>query len=156
MARMMIVKRTLRFALVIGLSAAGALAYDVTDRGKLFGSWELDMQAADSPVTWTLMKKENGAVVTNREEDKIVANYECKLDGSTCQNKVGKDKVELSMWFNGPKLVLMETKGDRILKRRFHALAQGDVLELEIIPLVPDGQLKTLHFKRVELSAPRR
>ena len=59
----------------------------------------------------------------------------------------------VSMWFNGPRLVELETKGSEVVKRRFMILPKGDVMEMELIPIVPGGKPETFQFKRVELSA---
>ena len=58
-------------------------------------------------------------------------------------------KSRISMWFNGPKLVEMETKGSQVVKRRFSITGDGDTLDLETIPIAPAGKVETSHFKRV-------
>jgi hypothetical protein len=53
------------------------------------------------------------------------------------------------MWFNGAKLVEVETTGNPVIKRRFGVTGDGDSMELEIIPIAPDGSSTVAHFKRV-------
>jgi hypothetical protein len=54
------------------------------------------------------------------------------------------------MWFNGDKLVELETKGREVVKRSFAVPQQGDTLEVEVIPIVPEGRTETLHFARAQ------
>ena len=51
--------------------------------------------------------------------------------------------------FNGSKLVLLETRGDQVVKRLFATAQTGDILDLDVIPMTPDGKTETLHFQRV-------
>jgi hypothetical protein len=54
------------------------------------------------------------------------------------------------MWFNGPKLVELETKGKEVVKRRFAVAGEGDTLEIEVIPIEPAGKTETLRFRRLQ------
>ncbi len=56
------------------------------------------------------------------------------------------------MWFNGAKLVELETRGNQVVKRRFTVTGDGDSMELETIPLVPAGSGETTHFKRAPVG----
>ena len=56
------------------------------------------------------------------------------------------------MWFNGSKLVEMETRGPHRVKRRFSISSDTDSMELETIPIVPPGKSETAHFKRVSAA----
>ncbi len=47
------------------------------------------------------------------------------------------------MWFLGPKLVQLET-------RRFSVTDQGDVMQVELIPISPGGKPETVKFRRVQ------
>ena len=71
--------------------------------------------------------------------------------GKECGVKDAGRRAKVSMYFNGPKLVEMETgaKGTPVVKRRFSIAADGDTMDLETIPLVPAGPTETTHFKRV-------
>ncbi len=56
----------------------------------------------------------------------------------------------MTLYFNGPNLVMLETKGSEVVKRRFGPTEKGDTLELEVIPMGADGKPETLHFQRVQ------
>jgi hypothetical protein len=71
----------------------------------------------------------------------------------SCDVKTAGKKATVSLWFNGPRLVEMETKGSDVVKRRFTILPQGDVMEMEVIPIVPSGKTESVQFKRAQLTA---
>lgn len=69
--------------------------------------------------------------------------------GKECASEDAGRRSKVSMWFNGPMLVELETRGSQIVKRRFRITANGDTMDLETIPIVPPGKSETVHFKRV-------
>lgn len=81
--------------------------------------------------------------------ERKVAEFECGTEGSECAIKDTGRHAKVSMWFNGSKLVVLETRGDRIVKRRFGVSGKEDTLEPEIIPIMPAGKTETLRFRRV-------
>jgi hypothetical protein len=137
-------------AALIGASLSSiALADDYTDREKLAGTWQA--QGAAKTV-WVLESQGEGFHITNSLGDKKVAEYACGL-GKECEVKDGGKKVKITLYFNGPKLVVVETKGDEVVKRRFGVAEQADTLDLEVIPVAPAGKTETLHFQRVQTAA---
>jgi hypothetical protein len=133
---------------------AAALADDQGDRQKLIGSWELQGAAESSPASsWTFSTANNSIRVTQLEGANKIADFACGTAGTSCEVKTAGKKATVSMWFNGPLLVEMETKGSDVVKRRFKILPQGDVMEMEVIPIVPGGKTETFQFKRVQLAA---
>lgn len=142
------ISTSLTLVLLFGLSA---MAADNGDRDKLFGSWVETGNSASS--TWTFAGTGDSFHVTQVDGTAKVADYPCEADGKQCAVKLAGKKAEVSMYFNGPKLVLLETQGPTVVKRRFAVLEQGDTMEMEVIPIVPGGKTETVQFKRVALSA---
>jgi hypothetical protein len=141
-------------AILLFLFGAAAHADDQSDRQKLIGSWELQGAAENSPASsWTFSTANNSIRVTQLEGGNKVADFACGTGGTSCEVKASGKKATVSMWFNGPLLVEMETKGSDVVKRRFKILPQGDVMEMEVIPIVPSGKTETFQFKRVQLAA---
>ena len=139
--------------LLLSLGAA-ALADDQSDRQKLLGSWELQGTVENtSSSSWTFSPAKDSIQVTQLEGGNKVADFACGTAGATCEIKAAGKKATVSMWFNGPLLVEMETKGSDVVKRRFKILPQGDVMEMEVIPIVPSGKTETFQFKRAQLAA---
>lgn len=141
---------------VILLLLLGTLAFadDEGDRQKLIGSWEQQGAAEGGPASsWTFSPTKDLIRVTQLEGGNKVAEFSCGTEGSGCEVKAAGKKATVSMWFNGPMLVEMETKGSDVVKRRFKILSPGDVMEMEVIPIVPGGKTETLEFKRAQLAA---
>jgi len=136
---------------VMLLLSLGAEAHpdDQGDRQKLIGSWEPQGAAENTPTSsWTFSTARNATRVTQRDGGSKVADFTCGTDGVSCEINVAGRKALVSMWFNGPRLVELETKGSEVVKRRFRILSQGDLMEMEVIPIVPRGKTETFEFKR--------
>ena len=141
-------------AILLLASGAAALADDQTDRQKLIGSWEQQGAAENSSASsWIFSAANNSIRVTQLEGSNKVTDFTCGTAGASCEVKTAGKKATVSMWFNGPLLVEMETKGSDVVKRRFKILPQGDVMEMEVIPIVPGGKTETFQFKRAQLAA---
>lgn len=126
-----------------------AFAADGPDRTKLLGSWET---AAPQPrVIWTLTANGDSVHIAHTEEGKL-SELECNTVGRECKVKDAGKPVKLSMWFNGPNLVMMETRGSDVVKRRFQVNDDGSAMELEVIPIVPQGKPEVVHLTRAATS----
>jgi hypothetical protein len=138
----------------VGLAAlvfSVAAFADDADRAKLMGSWE--SQSGNSE-TWLLEAKGDAVHITYLQGDKKLAEFECDTDGKDCATKVGGHSAKMSLWFNGSKLVVLETKGSEVVKRRFAIAGAGEEMDLEIIPIASDTKAETVHFKRARIAAP--
>ena len=85
--------------------------------------------------------------VTYMLGDRKVMDFECSTQGKECEIKDSGKSAKVSLWYNGPTLVELETKGNEVVKRRFAAAPQ-DSLSVEVIPVQPDGKTETVHFRR--------
>ena len=79
-----------------------------------------------------------------------VADFACATEGTPCEIKTGGKRAMVSLWFNGPRLVEMETKGSEVVKRRFKIAPVSGMMEMEVIPIVPGGKTETFGFKRAQ------
>lgn len=132
------------------LLASTAFADDDSSRAKLIGKWQQSDGNADVKSTWDLEEGLADSIhVTNTSGSQTVAEFECNTVGKECAFKDAGRKSKVSMWFNGPKLVQMETRGSQVVKRRFSITGDGDTMDLETIPIAPAGKVETSHFKRV-------
>jgi hypothetical protein len=125
------------------------LADDAEERAKLTGTWQ--SQGGAVKAVWILESQGDAFHIVNSQGDKKMAEYACAL-GKDCEVKDGGRKVKVMLYFNGSKLVLIETKGDQIVKRLFATAQTGDALDLEVIPMAPDGKTETLHLQRVHAT----
>jgi hypothetical protein len=132
------------------LLVSTAFADDDSSRAKLMGKWQQSDGNGEAKSTWALEEVTADSIhVTNSSGAQTVAEFECNTLGKECAVKDAGRKSKVSMWFNGPKLVELETKGSQVVKRRFSITGDGDAMELETIPIAPDGKVETAHFKRV-------
>jgi hypothetical protein len=126
-----------------------AFADDATERAKLNGTWQSQGGSGGAVnAVWTLDSQGDAFHITNSLGDKKIAEFACSL-GKECEVKDAGRKVKVTLFFNGPKLVLLKTRGEEVVKLRFGAVETGDALELEVIPVSPDGKTETLHLKRL-------
>jgi hypothetical protein len=70
-----------------------------------------------------------------------------------CEGTVAGNKVTVSMYYDGPALVQLETKGSDITRRRFAVTGQPNMMDLELRPIVGPGRAETLLLKRIKISA---
>lgn len=130
--------------LIALLLAGTAFGEDQTMRDKLTGKWLAD----GNGETWTLKEKGDSIHVSNSSATKTVAEFDCNTRGEECAIKHAGHSSKVSIWFNGAKLVELETTGSQVVKRRFAVTGDGNTMELETIPVVPSGSSETTHFKR--------
>jgi hypothetical protein len=133
--------------------AITALAQDSSDRSKLIGQWQSEA-GANSPESWKIETEGDTMHITQFRSGTKTAEIACNTMGRECEGTDEGHRAKVSMYYNGPKLVQLETKGDEVVKRRFSIAGDGG-LEIELIPISPQGKTETAKFKRVELSSAR-
>jgi hypothetical protein len=136
---------------------AGSLLGDDTVRAKLIGTWR-DAAAAGSTAgaVWSLEDKGDDIRITHVVDGQKVEDVACNTMGRECEVKDSGKHVKISMWFNGQKLVQMVTRGSEVTKRRFSIVENGDMMEVEVIPIVPGGQTQVVQLRRVvDTAAPK-
>ena len=125
-------------------------ADDDSSRAKLMGKWLQSDGNGAAKSTWDLKEGLADSIhVTNSSGAQTLTEFECNTMGKECAVKDAGRKSKVAMWFNGPKLVEMETKGNQVVKRRFNIARDGDTMDIETIPIAPAGKVETSHFKRV-------
>lgn len=129
------------------LTAACAMADDADLRAKLAGSWQLETSGAKEAASYTLQPISDGMHVSGSDGAKTIVEFDCKW-AQECQIKDSGHHAKVMMYFNGPKLVETETIGSRVIKKRYTVTGDGNTMELEIIPIEPEGKPETVVFKR--------
>ena len=131
--------------------AFGAIAM-AAGRGELNGTWQLDRN--HSAAGEEKLKSETLAIQQSEDavhiDDAIVAadgkerksNIQCNTVGKECQVK----GEQISMWYNGPMLVMMETRGTTVVKKRLKTSDDGQTLQLEVIHIVPQSESENFTF----------
>jgi len=134
-------------AFICASLGSSAFADDFADRAKITGTWQ-----GEAKAVWVLESQGDTFHITNSQGDKKIVEMACTL-GKECEVKESGRKVKVTLYFNGPKLVVVKTRGDEIVKLRFGAAETGETLELEVIPVAPEGKTETLHLKRMPSAA---
>jgi hypothetical protein len=139
-------------AFTLLLLAVSVFADDRADRAKLIGVWESPGNGGKNGV-WTIESKGESLHIIYIEGGQKLADFECNIAGRDCKVKAFGHDSTISMYFNGAKLVQMETQGEQVLKRMFSLGGDGDSMQVELVPIVPDGKPETQQFKRAPLAA---
>jgi hypothetical protein len=134
------------------LFCATACADDIADRGKLMGSWQTE-PATSEAAQWSFSPQGDSVKVTETESGNTVADFVCGTDGTACNVKISGKKASVSLWYNGPKLVVLEQKGSDAVERKFAIAPAGDQMEVEVLQMGPGGKSETLKFKRSAASS---
>ena len=144
----------LRIAVLGSLLLAGfAVADDDASRAKLMGSW----QSLDSTQAWSFQQKggpDEVIHVTNVLGPKTTMEFDCDSFGHDCATKVNGHAAKVSLYYNGPKLVQIETRGSTIMKRVFVITGDGDTMDMVQDTIAPTSKTETVHFKRVAAAPP--
>lgn len=130
------------------LLAGAAFADDTNSRALLIGQWQ-NQSGADQNSVWVIEQKGDELHVSASKGEQKLLESECKPVGVDCEAKDAGKSAKVSMYYNGPALVQLETKGSEVTKRRFIAKDQESV-DLEVTPIVPGGSSETVHLKRVK------
>jgi hypothetical protein len=131
-------------AALLSVSAVG-LAEDFADSAKLAGSWDQDGKTA-----WKLAPTNDGVHFTFTRGGQTVADFECNTSGKDCPIKMEGKKATVSVYFNGPLLVMMQTRGNDVVKWRFGALGDGNQMQVEMTAITGGAKSETLHYKRTD------
>lgn len=146
----------MKFAAIITLFplllTGSALAEDNAMRARLMGKWQQSDGNGAARATWTLKDMGDSIHVSNSSDTQTVEEFDCNTVGKECAIKHGGHSSKVSMWFNGAKLVELETTGSQVVKRLFAVTGDGDTMELETIPIAPSASSETTHFKRAPAS----
>jgi hypothetical protein len=136
-----------RAVIVLTLPLVWALTATAGDDSakKLTGTWE----AKDNPAhTWTFDQTDKGIHVIESDNGQTIADYVCNTSGRDCNIKREGHDRKVALWFNGPKLVEMVSEGSHVVKRRYAPASEGTTLEVEVIPIVPEGRTEKLALLR--------
>ena len=147
---------------VAGLLLSGGWVAGVeADRPNLTGKWKLD-QAHSKPgqadKDLVLFIEDKGQDIhmseargPNPKTD--VSDFTCGTMGKECSMMDAGEKAAVSVYHRDRMLVVLKThgrKGSAVEKRRFSLSPGGDLLTVEVIPIVPEGESESLVFTRTE------
>ena len=128
----------------IGLIALGLGAAAAADRPDLNGVWQLSNSAgAESKFKSETLTIHQGDDTVQITEDRTARNgkemkddIQCNTSGQECKLKTER----VSLYYNGQRLVMLETQRDIVTKKRFTTSEDGKTLNLEVIHIAPGAQ----------------
>ena len=135
--------RPILYAL-LAFTALAAQADNLADRAHLIGHWVQNGGSA----AWIIDGASGELRVTEIGRDAPVAGFLCNTDGHDCQVKIAGHKAIVSLYYNGPALVQLETIGEQIVKRRFTILPSGNTMKVEVMPMSGHAPSQELEFER--------
>jgi hypothetical protein len=157
----MYLRSILAMLLLTGLALAGlvwtagvCLADETADRTQLAGAWDLGAGAGNT--AWTIKETGDSVHLTYLRGTEKLADFDCATTGKECSVHMEGHSSKVTLYFNGPRLVMLETRGDTVVKWRFGAASEGRELEVETIPITPGGKTETLRYKRTDVQASNR
>ena len=140
-------------ALTALLLCVPVLADDISDRAKLLGSWQAQDDSGKEATVWVLEVKGMALHISESRGNVKISEFECAPKGVDCEGTVAGNKATVTMYYDGPALVQLETKGSDVTRRRFTVTGQPDMMDLDVRPIVGAGKAETLHLKRIKNSA---
>jgi len=109
------------------------------------GTWVLKK---DPTVKLVVEQISDKIHVQERKGDEVVTEYTCNTVGKDCEIQDEGHAAKVSVWFNGPKLIELKTKGSEVTRRRFTPAADGHSLEVERSAMSADGKIEILAYSR--------
>ena len=133
--------------------AVGVWSYALAaDRPALSGTWEMDAahsQMADAKMkgqSWLITQNDDSLEISQiltdsgGKQKKVV--IQCNTDGKNCNVKENGQTTQVSMYYNGDRLVLLEQwhGTDFVTKKRFSTSEDGKTLTVEVTHVAPPGR----------------
>ena len=138
------------FPMLVMLGAI-CLAYDAGDRNKLVGAWELDN--GGGKTSWILEKTSDGLHFTYMHGAEKLADFQCSTSGHECDAQIAGKACKVSLYYSGPSLMMLETRGDTVVQRKFQTASGGKEIDVETASIVPQAKPEILRLKKAPLQA---
>lgn len=121
------------------------------DRPTLSGNWQLDVghsQLEDAKlkaVKWAITQNDDSVQIAetltdNGGKEKKV-DIQCGTEGQQCKIKEAGQATQVSMYYNGPALILLEQwhGTDFVTKKRIKTSDDGKTLTVDVSHIAPPG-----------------
>ena len=129
------------------------------DRPDMSGKWVLDAaQASGSRLKSEILSISQKPDAVQISEDATESNGKelkvdvaCNTEGQGCKVKENGQSTQVSFWYNGPVLVMMEQRhgNDFVTQKKIKPSDDGKSLNMEVVFIAPPGHKpETYTFKR--------
>ncbi|HWC98200.1 MAG TPA: hypothetical protein VG456_15675 [Candidatus Sulfopaludibacter sp.] len=131
------------------LSAIVVLTALAADRPDLSGKWVLDAAHSDASrvktETLSIDQKTDAVQIsedtTESNGKEVKVDIACNTDGQGCKVKENGLATQVSFWYNGPILVMMEQRhgNDFVTQKKMKPSEDGKSLSMEVVYIAPPG-----------------
>jgi hypothetical protein len=128
------------------------------DSAGLAGNWvanAVNSQAADFKLSSLTIQQVNDnwkiASVARKGDAAVKTEFTCTTNGKDCEFGDSGHKGKVSMWYNGPALLILLTEGaagDVVFQWKLEASADHKTLTLTLSHILPGGNDETLAFDK--------
>ncbi len=123
------------------------------------GTWQLDSaksQVRDAnSITYTIQdasgKINFDRVIQERDGKNVTSKFSCDTVGTQCDFDENGHKAKVSLWYDGPALVILKTDGpkeDSVTQWRLELAPDGNTLTVKLTHLEPVDKSETLVFDK--------
>src|SRR4051812_32666503 len=141
-------------------AGVGAATSDFT------GHWQIDQAkskpGAEHTVSIDVQQQGNTVTFVRQYQDQggksATARFTCAVGSTTCDFDENGHKAKVSVWFNGPELVILKTEGqkhDDTVEWHMKLSEDGKTLNINREIIAPNDDKETLVFNRSESVASR-
>jgi hypothetical protein len=155
----------IRSSMVLAAALATPLFVSAADQPNFSGTWKLD--PARSPganganITVTI-KDEGGNIayersLTQADGKQREAHFTCSTGGKECEFDENGHKAKVSLWYDGPALMILKTDGpkeDATIERKLELSADGNTLKVQFTNLDTDKDSKPEALVFTKQAAP--
>ncbi len=81
----------------------------------------------------------------------VTSKFECEANGSNCVYEDGDHKAQVSLWYNGPALVVLKTDGpddDKVSQSELVLSPDQGTLEIDVTHIAPESKAETMVFTK--------
>jgi len=148
--------------LTTGLLLFGMASVNASEgKADLSGTWKLDQARSESGQThkdlvFLIEEKDTSTHIKETRGPNLnadVSDFTCGTMGKSCAMQDGADKAKVTVYYNGPVLVVLKTdgrKGDSVTKWRLSLAPTGDSINVEVIHIEPKGKTEKLVFAKAQ------
>lgn len=130
-----------------------------TTKGDFSGTWQMDASHShvDDGRVVSLAIQDIGdklkvvRIVHRRDGKDVTSQFTCPADGSSCEFDEGGHKAKVSMWYDGPALMILKSDGpkdDAVVQWKVQLAPDSSTLTLGLTYIDPGNKTETVVFSK--------